>query len=141
MDGGQLLKLIEEAETRLAGLRGSLLVGSQNGRLDQDAESPVRSIRALQAQAAEGGFTELAEIAQDLADHLDTPLSLGPGAEAQREIRRLLDAVVKAEARISSIRFAAEDAPIDVATFVERSFDFLQLEAAAAKETDDGNFE
>jgi chemosensory pili system protein ChpA (sensor histidine kinase/response regulator) len=138
MDSGQLLKMIEDAETRLAALRGWLLVGSQNGRLDPDIDSPSRSIRALQVRSAEAGFTDIAEIAQTLGDQIEAQCSSsGPG---HREIRRMQDAVVKAEARIASIRFAVEDAPIDVATFVETSFDFLRLDHGTEKVSKD-NFE
>ena len=132
MDRPKLLMLIEEVETRLAGLRGWLLVGSQNGSLDFEADSPAPSLRALQNKATEEGFYEIADTAKDLANLLESARP-EPGQQTHSEIRRLLDGVVKAEARMASIRFDTEDSPIDVATFVERSFDFLQIEPAAGR--------
>ena len=132
--------LIEEAETRLAGLRAWLLIASQAGHLDIDSESPARLIGALESKAIDAGSTDIAEIAHDLASQFDIPLS-GRGTAAQSDIRRLLDAVVRAEARIASIRFETEDTPIDVATFVERSFDFLQLDPEVEKRSAKDNFE
>ena len=132
--------LIEEAETRLAGLRAWLLIASQAGHLDIDSESPARLIGAFESKAIDAGSTDIAEIAHDLASQFDIPLS-GRGTAAQSDIRRLLDAVVRAEARIASIRFETEDTPIDVATFVERSFDFLQLDPEVEKRSAKDNFE
>ena len=140
MDSPKLQALIEEAETRLAALRGWLLVGSQNGYLPTDSDAPKRSIQQLRSTAADDGFHEIAEIADELAERLETPFP-EDRPDAHREIRGLLDAVAKAESRIAAIRFEAEDSPIDVATFVEQSFDFLQIDPSLGPDTQSDNFE
>jgi chemosensory pili system protein ChpA (sensor histidine kinase/response regulator) len=140
MDTPKLHALIEEAETRLAALRGWLLVGSQNGYLPADSETPKRSILHLRSTAADSGFHEIAEVAGELAERLKTPFPENK-PEAHREIRGLLDAVAKAESRIAEIRFDLEDSPIDVATFVERSFDILQIDPSLERDPQNDNFE
>ncbi|HEV8592825.1 MAG TPA: response regulator [Pyrinomonadaceae bacterium] len=140
MDSPKLHALIEEAETRLAALRGWLLVGSQNGYLPADSDTPKRSILHLRSTAADSGFHEIAEVTGELAERLKTPFPENK-PEAHREIRGLLDAVAKAESRIAEIRFDLEDSPIDVATFVERSFDILQIDPSLERDPQNDNFE
>lgn len=123
MDPIQNTAFIDEAEHKLRIIRGSILVGRQEGR--SVGLNLTGEIARLRENAARSSARPLASVLEAL--ERETARSFNPSLPlSDADTYALLDLISHAEAEIVKLRFPPEH-EVNVADLVDASFDFLQL--------------
>ena len=123
MDPKQTTAFIDEAEQKLRMIRGSILVGRQEGR--SVGLNLAGEIARLRDNAARSAAWPLASVLETLEQ--ETARSFNPSLPlSDADTYALLDLISHAEAEVVKLRFSPDD-EVTVAELVDASFDFLQL--------------
>jgi chemosensory pili system protein ChpA (sensor histidine kinase/response regulator) len=126
MSSEHLQIFLIEAEHCLTAIRGGILLFLQDGKSLGDMEIARAQARALKISAGAAGLQTVADLLASLETEF-TPL-LEPGRPFSAEgPRRLLDILTRIETEIVHAGFA--DRPsVDISTFIDESFENLQLD-------------
>ena len=123
MDSELLLAFIDEAESRLASIRGGLLVNVQDETSGADVEMHFRSAQRLKGAASAFGLKDIEKSADELVHLL--ALSLTNGRPTRENSLAILDLLVRIEASLAGMRMSADKITLDVSNFVDESFESL----------------
>ena len=125
MDLEMLLAFAQEAENKLLAIRGGISLPS--GRTDGGTCKHNSAAWAIKEAAASLGLDEAATVFETL--HQESSRIFASRMPLSDEGSRiLLDLLAHAEAEILKVRLAIDDNPINIADFVDQSFDFLRFD-------------
>jgi chemosensory pili system protein ChpA (sensor histidine kinase/response regulator) len=117
---------LTEAEHSLTAIRGGILLFLQDGKSLGDMKIARAQARALKTSAGDAGLQPVADLLASLETEF-TPL-LEPGRPFSAEgPRRLLDILTRVETEIVHAGLA-DDPSVDISTFIDESFENLQLD-------------
>ena len=126
------LVFAEEAENKLRAIRGGILVCRQDGRKGE-LEEQLRGISALRESAESLGLKVVGNLLEEF-DRESAQIFAKQGLLSDAGSLILLDLLAHAEAEVLKSRLVAEDSSINVADFIDQSFDFLQFDALKEKQ-------
>lgn len=126
MEPELLTAFIELAEAQIPGIRSGILVCIESSESTGELYGPVRLTRSIKTSAEEIGLDEMASAVAPLEATLTSMLE-GREAFSDLTLRKALDEVAKIEELLSQLRQIADESEIDVAEFVETSFDNLGI--------------
>ena len=132
MEPEVLQAFIEEAESYLPAVRGSILIGLQSGETPGEMQSSLLKINTIKGAALTIGLTELGDAAAKLEKRLGE-IAGKKQSLTDENSRSLLDQISQIEALLLKQRLNADDFSIDFDAFVEESFENLQIYAPPAK--------
>lgn len=126
MNSEATLTFTEEAENKLQTIRSSILVYLQDGRISE-LENQLRDIWTLKETAASLGMIEIESVLEAL-HYESSRIFTAQMPISDENSRGLLDILSHAEAELLKSRFQAEGHQIDIADFVDQSFDLMQVD-------------
>ena len=119
MDPESIITFAEKAENRLHEIRSGILACRQGGS-SSELETQLRGIRILRESAASLGLTAIENVLETFDQESDR-ISKTRGPLSDEGSRDLLDLLAHAEAEVLKARLAADDNPINIADFIDRS--------------------
>jgi chemosensory pili system protein ChpA (sensor histidine kinase/response regulator) len=130
MNSEHLQTFLVEAENSLTAIRGGVLLFLQDGKSLGDLEIALAQAKALKSSAGAAGLEPVADLLAALETEF-VPL-LVPGRPFSAEgPRRLLDILTRIETEIVNAK-VVDDLSDDISSFLDESFENLQLDRNAA---------
>ncbi len=126
MDSEFLQAFIEEAESYLPTIRGGILIYLQEGKIFGELEQSMRQLHTIKGAAAMIGLGDIGNLAaglQDLVtDTISNKIPLTPDLPP-----KMLDMLAQIEEFLLKARLAEENANFDLGSFIDESFDNIQI--------------
>ncbi len=119
---------VDEAESLLTAIRGSVLVRLQDGVRPEHLSGPLSSARSLNSLAANSGDEWITVAAETLEAWL-TLLAAETEPISHTRTRSLLDQISELEVALIAHRAKTSSETLEVADFVDQSFRSLSIEA------------
>ncbi|MGB7207313.1 MAG: response regulator [Pyrinomonadaceae bacterium] len=127
MEAQTTFAFAEQAESLLQAIRGGILVWRQEGR-KAELVGQLRGIASLSESAKLHGQMSIGEVFDAIEQESSRFLSSeAPLSDA--DSRDLLDLIAYAEAEVVKARQGSDDHSMNVADFIEQSFDILQMDS------------
>lgn len=126
MDNTLLQGFIEEVESYLPAIRGGILVSTQSGNSQIELKTSLTHIQTIKSAAAMIELTQIEAIALDLEKELKL-FSVSKSPISEEQSRYLLDKLAELEEAVAQLLFSIDEFPVNIADFVDESFDFLQV--------------
>lgn len=126
MDAELTQSFIEEAESYLPTIRGSILLCLQNENAYGELEIAVRQTQTIRGAAMMVGFNEIGKSAENLEKQL-RQIFENKESLTEEISHQLLDKLARIESLMMKARMEAEEFSFDFNEFVEASFDNLQI--------------
>ncbi len=126
MDSQTAIAFVEQTESTLQAIRGGILVCRQEGR-SAELAAQLSCIRLLRETAASHDLTAIGIVLEALEQESSRIFATGEPL-SDEDSRDLLDLIACAEAEVLKARHGSDEHSINVADFIEKSFDFLQID-------------
>ena len=120
MESELLSAFIDEAEARLAAIRGGVLPTVHNGAAPAEIETHFRSAQQLKSAAAAFALRDIENSAEELMFLLARCFESAGGNTLD-----VLDLIVRIEASLATLRMSADKNVLDVPNFVDEAFESL----------------
>ena len=137
MEAQTTFAFAEQAESLLQAIRGGILVWRQEGR-KAELVGQLRGIASLSESAKLHGQMAIGEVFDAIEQESSRFLSSeAPLSDA--DSRDLLDLIAYAEAEVVKALQGSDDHSMNVADFIEQSFDILQMDSFQQNSSEDSN--
>lgn len=134
MDFAILQGFIEEAESYIPAIRGSILLRRNDNDSKGELQAALKSVNTINGAAKVIEMEEISDTAAELEFQLKKILE-NDHVPSESEETELLDLVGKLEALIVHLRLTTDDFDIDDDLFIEESFENLRNDSIKAKES------
>jgi chemosensory pili system protein ChpA (sensor histidine kinase/response regulator) len=133
VNAASIQTFLEEAESRLPVIRGGILICVQNGGASNELETSLWQIQTIKGAAITVGLIELAAEAEQLENAIRRVVEKNQ-ILTDKDSFQLLDCLVRIEALLLETHFRSDDFSLDINSFIEESFDNLQLNQMAKRQ-------
>ncbi|HEX8637035.1 MAG TPA: Hpt domain-containing protein, partial [Pyrinomonadaceae bacterium] len=130
IDAEPIQAFLEEAESYLPIIRGGILISASNGGAGGEIETSLRQIHTIKGAAAMVGLKELSGAAEELESEIRAIIEKNRFLNEQDSLP-LLDCLARIEALLLEKRFQSDGFALDIDSFIDESFDNLQINKAA----------
>lgn len=126
MEAGILQNFIEQTESSLPKIRGSILVCAREGNDYGVLNAALREIALIKNAASTGGLEEIEKNAAELESQIRRLAEIKENL-TDSQSHRILDELAKLETLIAKINFSFDDFSLDIGEFVDEYFDHIQI--------------
>lgn len=126
MEAEKLQKFLIKTDNYLPTIRSNILICVRDGNTHGELKAALHQIRTIVSEAKSANLKEIIRTAERIEKDL-APLAAKDKPLTEEESRKLLDSLAVLEAYLTKLSFTNDVFAMDVADFVEESFDNLTI--------------